>query len=168
VTTTSGGDLANIAAAIDRAGAEPTLGRADRYLAALLPPLIVDPLIDPAESEVWTTEQHAAALAFGYRLQHVTDTGRDRVELVAFHTLSGGEERPPRVCAIESAVVDVWEQLAASVTSFYGIARLEHLLFQARRGNGFTRGKRWIGIHDCRTASSTEDQGRTAAGSGSG
>lgn len=139
--------IAAIGALLDRAGREPTRAQADQILLAELPPLLGDPTSEGTTVTVsegttvtgWTDAQRAASWAFGYRVEHSIIDGRNRVVLGPYFSSSFGERVPPRVESVAADAVDVWEALAGIVTSPYAIARLEHVLFAAKRGNGFAR-----------------------------
>ncbi|MEU7793443.1 DUF4209 domain-containing protein [Micromonospora tulbaghiae] len=83
----------------------------------------------------------AAAWAFSYKVRIDQSSGRPRIVFVPYFEAPDGEAYPPHVRSVPSSVVDMWEILASHVSTPYARARLEHLLFEARRGNGKDRAK---------------------------
>jgi hypothetical protein len=104
-----------------------------------LPPLLVDPTAEESAIACWTEAQRAASWAFGYRVEHITTDGRRRVVLGPHHSTSFGVQTPPPIESAPAEVLDAWEALSEVVTTPYATARLEHVLFAAKHGNGFAR-----------------------------
>lgn len=112
----------------------------DSALRAFLPPLVRDS--DGAEEDgaanIWQT---ATSWAFGYRVALRTEKRSRRIIFEPFFAMSDGEQMPPKIAEVDDEVVDAWEALAAAADAPYARARLEHVLFERRRGNGAERAR---------------------------
>lgn len=88
-----------------------------------------EPIADPVEVVL-----RGASWAVGYRFDR-----RDRRTKLAPRLEVDESADPPRVRHVAEEVVDSWERLAARVSGAAVRARLFHLLFERRRGNGRER-----------------------------
>jgi hypothetical protein len=90
------------------------------------------PETDDASAEAW--RPYWTLWAFDYRL-----TPRERPELSPSNRFADGASYPPELNDIGDDVVAWWENLACLVRHPVARARLSHLLFVLRRGNGRDR-----------------------------
>ncbi|WP_381565346.1 DUF4209 domain-containing protein [Streptomyces eurythermus] len=125
------GQIESVASAIDQAAQSPSKFEAARALrTALLSRMPSDSPVD----EISDLPIKAALWAFDYKIFVERDNNRQRVVVESrFHGPSG-EADPPKVASVAEEVVEVWHALTLKVTSPWGLARLQHLLFERRFG----------------------------------
>ncbi|MEU9215647.1 DUF4209 domain-containing protein [Streptomyces sp. NPDC048376] len=129
--TSRDGQIESIASVIDQAAQASSKFEASRTLRTAL--LSETPSDVPVE-EISSLPIRAALWAFDYRISVELDGNRQRVVVEPrFHGASG-ETDPPKVAAVAEEVVEVWHALTSKVTSPWGLARLQHLLFERRFG----------------------------------
>ncbi|MDC7339220.1 DUF4209 domain-containing protein [Streptomyces lydicus] len=129
--TSRDGQIESIASIIDQAAQASSKFEAARTLRTAL--LSETPSDVPVE-EISDLPIRAALWAFDYRISVELDGNRQRVAVEPrFHGASG-ETDPPKVAAVAEEVVEVWHALTSKVTSPWGLARLQHLLFERRFG----------------------------------
>jgi hypothetical protein len=138
--------LSKVVALLNQAGTQATHLAVDQVLRPALPPLMHGSIATEDQDEdedasCWTLYQRAAGWAFGYRVTESYADGRRRVVFEPYFAISGGEQSPPPVDRVADEIVDAWEAIAEDVTASYSRARLQHLLFVRRRGNGRDRAR---------------------------
>ncbi|MFE2300885.1 DUF4209 domain-containing protein [Streptomyces sp. NPDC059445] len=123
--------IESVATAIDQAAQASSKFEAAR---ALRTALLSGTPNDVSVEEITDLPIRAALWAFDYRISVERDNDRQRVVVEPrFHGASG-ETDPPKVAAVAEEVVEVWHALTSKVTSPWGLARLQHLLFERRFG----------------------------------
>ncbi|MFG2280338.1 DUF4209 domain-containing protein [Streptomyces asoensis] len=123
--------IGSIASAIDQAAQASSKFEAVRALRTTL--LCGIPSDVPVE-EITDLPVKAAIWAFDYRISVQRDNDRQRAVVEPRFRGASGETDPPKVAAVAEEVVEVWHALASKVTSPWGLARLQHLLFERRFG----------------------------------
>lgn len=124
--------IQSAASAIDQAAQAPSRFEAARALRASLhggasSDASVDEMPDlPVKATLW---------AFDYRVSVGHDSGRYRAVVEPRFRGASGETDPPMVADVSEEIVQVWHTLTSKVTSPWGLARLQHLLFERRFGN---------------------------------
>lgn len=123
--------IQSVASAIDQAALASSKFEATQALRTTL--LSKTPSGVPVQ-EITDLSIRATLWAFDYRIVVVSDNNRRRVVVEPrFHGPSG-ETEPPKVDAVADEVIEVWHALTSEVTHPWGLARLQHLLFERRFG----------------------------------
>ncbi|NDZ77824.1 DUF4209 domain-containing protein [Streptomyces sp. SID10853] len=123
--------IAAVASAIDQAGQATSRFEADRALRVAL--LSGMPSDFPVE-EISDLPVKAALWAFEYEISVEQDNNRRRLAVEPRFFGASEETTPPKVAVVAEEVVSVWHTLTTRVTSHWGLARLQHLLFERRFG----------------------------------
>ncbi|MEU4918956.1 DUF4209 domain-containing protein [Streptomyces parvus] len=129
--TSRDSQIERVAGAIDQAAQASSKFKSAR---ALRETLLSGTPIDVPVEKISDIPIRATLWAFDYAVSVRSENNKQKAVIEPRFRGPSGETDPPQVANVSDEVVEVWHELTSKVSSPWGLARLNHLLFERRFG----------------------------------